>query len=137
MTLVIKTSEFLVLERLVADTDRWSLTRLGLPFSYVHLANRVYVQCELWDASVPGLPSLLLVWPFHVRKPSQAVEHRTDNSPEPILQLKKEMDQLARRAESLEGSNSSLTVKLEAQREELTSRVQQAQFETAEVVSGP
>ena len=43
------------------------------------------------------------------------------------------MEQLARRAESLEGSNSSLTQKLKAEREELTSRIQQAQFETAEV----
>ena len=47
--------------------------------------------------------------------------------------MKKEMEQLARRADSLEGSNSSLASKLEAQREELNSRVQKAQFEAAEV----
>ena len=52
-------------------------------------------------------------------------------------QLEKEMQQLARRAESLEGSNSSLTVKLEAQREELTGRIQQAQFEAFEVGPDP
>ncbi len=46
--------------------------------------------------------------------------------------MKKEMDQLARKAESLEGSNSKLAQKLEVQREELNNRVQQAQFQAAE-----
>ena len=49
--------------------------------------------------------------------------------------MKKEMDQLARKAESLEGSNSKLTQKLEVQREELNNRVQQAQFQAAEARS--
>ena len=51
--------------------------------------------------------------------------------------MKKEMDQLARKAESLEGSNSKLASKLEVQREELTNRVQQAQFEAAQVRLDP
>ena len=49
--------------------------------------------------------------------------------------MKKEMDKLARKAKSLEGSNSNLALKLEAQREELTNRVQQAQFQAAEARS--